>query len=62
MTLISHFKPLFLFRLPGFQDRPKSLMVFVNPTSHRKEAYQIYRDEVAPLFKLADIKVDVTGK
>ncbi|XP_023657464.2 ceramide kinase-like protein isoform X2 [Paramormyrops kingsleyae] len=46
--------------LSGFQDRPKSLMVFVNPTSHRKEAYQTYRDEVAPLFKLADIKADVT--
>ncbi|XP_064183396.1 ceramide kinase-like protein isoform X2 [Anguilla rostrata] len=44
----------------GYQDRPKSLKVFVNPVSHRKEAYQLYRDEVAPLFKLADVKADVT--
>ncbi|XP_061091257.1 ceramide kinase-like protein isoform X2 [Conger conger] len=46
--------------LNGYRDRPKSLKVFVNPTSHRKEAYQLYRDDVAPLFKLADIKADVT--
>ncbi|XP_029102940.1 ceramide kinase-like protein [Scleropages formosus] len=46
--------------LSGFADRPKSLKVFVNPASHRKEAYHVYRDEVAPLFKLADIKTDVT--
>ncbi|KAI1898162.1 hypothetical protein AGOR_G00069510 [Albula goreensis] len=46
--------------LNGYQDRPKALKVFVNPTSHRKEAYQLYKDDVAPLFKLADIKADVT--
>ncbi|KAM9447383.1 ceramide kinase-like protein [Salvelinus alpinus] len=45
---------------PTGQNRPKSLKVFVNPTSHKKEAYQIYRDYVAPLFQLADIKADVT--
>ncbi|XP_055727105.1 ceramide kinase-like protein isoform X1 [Salvelinus fontinalis] len=46
--------------LSGYQNRPKSLKVFVNPASHKKEAYQIYRDDVAPLFQLADIKADVT--
>uniref|UniRef100_A0A673K302 Ceramide kinase-like protein n=1 Tax=Sinocyclocheilus rhinocerous TaxID=307959 RepID=A0A673K302_9TELE len=46
--------------LSGFKNRPKSLKVFVNPISHKKEAYQIYLDEVAPLFKLADIEADVT--
>ncbi|XP_052004537.1 ceramide kinase-like protein [Xyrauchen texanus] len=46
--------------LNDFKNRPKSLKVFVNPTSHKKEAYQIYLNEVAPLFKLADIQVDVT--
>uniref|UniRef100_A0A3P8Y189 DAGKc domain-containing protein n=1 Tax=Esox lucius TaxID=8010 RepID=A0A3P8Y189_ESOLU len=46
--------------LSGFQNRPKSLKVFVNPASHKKEAYEIYRDDVAPLFQLADIKTDVT--
>lgn len=46
----------------GFKNRPKSLKVFVNPISHKKEAYQIYLDKVAPLFKLADIQADVTSK
>uniref|UniRef100_A0A9J8AIF2 Ceramide kinase-like n=1 Tax=Cyprinus carpio carpio TaxID=630221 RepID=A0A9J8AIF2_CYPCA len=48
--------------LSGFKYRPKSLKVFVNPISHKKEAYQLYLDEVAPLFKLADIEADVTSK
>ncbi|CAN0209988.1 unnamed protein product [Bubo scandiacus] len=46
--------------LNGFQNRPKSLKVFVNPSSHRREATRVYYDQVAPLFKLADIKTDVT--
>ncbi|XP_036433161.1 ceramide kinase-like protein isoform X2 [Colossoma macropomum] len=46
--------------LNGFQNRPKSLKVFINPSSHKKEAYQVYVDQVAPLFKLADIQTDVT--
>lgn len=58
--------PLFvsfvLFCSAGFKNRPKSLKVFVNPISHKKEAYQIYLDKVAPLFKLADIQADVTGE
>ncbi|XP_062819227.1 ceramide kinase-like protein isoform X1 [Anolis carolinensis] len=46
--------------LNGLPNRPKSLKVFVNPTSHRKEATHIYYEQVAPLFKLADIRTDVT--
>ncbi|CAI5762277.1 kinase isoform X1 [Podarcis lilfordi] len=46
--------------LNGFPNRPKSLKVFVNPNSHRKEAARIYHEQVAPLFKLADIRADVT--
>lgn len=46
--------------LSGFRTRPKSLKVFINPSSHRKEAYQVYRDDIAPLFQLADIKTDIT--
>ncbi|NXW04534.1 CERKL protein, partial [Fregetta grallaria] len=48
--------------LNGFQNRPKSLKVFVNPSSHKREATHVYYEQVAPLFKLADIKTDVTGK
>ncbi|KAM6332531.1 ceramide kinase-like protein [Podargus strigoides] len=47
--------------LNGFQNRPKSLKVFVNPSSHKREATHVYYEQVAPLFKLADIKTDVTG-
>uniref|UniRef100_A0A7M4F470 DAGKc domain-containing protein n=1 Tax=Crocodylus porosus TaxID=8502 RepID=A0A7M4F470_CROPO len=48
--------------LNGFQNRPKSLKVFVNPNSHEREAPHVYYEQVAPLFKLADIQTDVTGK
>ncbi|XP_064420108.1 ceramide kinase-like protein [Latimeria chalumnae] len=46
--------------LNGFQNRPKSLKVIVNPHSHKKESTQIYHEHIAPLFKLADIKTDIT--
>ncbi|KFQ55882.1 Ceramide kinase-like, partial [Nestor notabilis] len=46
--------------LNGFQNRPKSLKVFVNPSSHKREATHVYYEQVAPLFRLADIKTDVT--
>uniref|UniRef100_A0A8B9P1G9 DAGKc domain-containing protein n=1 Tax=Apteryx owenii TaxID=8824 RepID=A0A8B9P1G9_APTOW len=46
--------------LSGFQNRPKSLKVFVNPSSHKREATHVYYEQVAPLFQLADIKTDVT--
>ncbi|NWW69914.1 CERKL protein, partial [Climacteris rufus] len=46
--------------LNGFRNRPKSLKVFVNPSSHKREAAHVYYEKVAPLFKLADIKTDVT--
>ncbi|XP_077175664.1 ceramide kinase-like protein isoform X3 [Paroedura picta] len=45
--------------LNGFSSRPKSLKVFVNPSSHKREAARIYYDRVAPLFKLADIRTDL---
>uniref|UniRef100_A0A8C8RAW6 DAGKc domain-containing protein n=1 Tax=Pelusios castaneus TaxID=367368 RepID=A0A8C8RAW6_9SAUR len=45
--------------LNGFPNRPKSLKVFVNPHSHKREATHIYYEQVAPLFKLADIRTDV---
>ncbi|MBN3275175.1 CERKL protein, partial [Polyodon spathula] len=51
-----HFKDI----LNGFRDRPKFLKVFVNPNSHRKEANQIYSEQIAPLFKLAGINTAIT--
>ncbi|KAM6946035.1 ceramide kinase-like protein, partial [Aplochiton taeniatus] len=46
--------------LSGYHERPKLLKVFINPSSHRKEAVHIYRQDVAPLFRLADVKTDIT--
>ncbi|XP_004375511.1 ceramide kinase-like protein isoform X2 [Trichechus manatus latirostris] len=47
--------------LAGFSNRPKSLKIFLNPQSHKKEATQIYYEKVEPLLKLAGIKTDVTS-
>ncbi|TNN42967.1 Ceramide kinase-like protein [Liparis tanakae] len=38
------------------------LKVFINPSSHKKEAVHIYREHVAPLFKMADVRTDITGQ
>ncbi|XP_071336289.1 ceramide kinase-like protein [Trachinotus anak] len=46
--------------LTGFSSRPRYLKVFINPSSHKKEAVHIYRDHVAPLFKMADVRTDIT--
>ncbi|KAM8857301.1 ceramide kinase-like protein isoform 1-T1 [Synchiropus picturatus] len=46
--------------LKGFSNRPKYLKVFINPSSHKKEAVHIYREHVAPLFKIADVRTDIT--
>ncbi|XP_040913623.1 ceramide kinase-like protein [Toxotes jaculatrix] len=46
--------------LTGFSSRPRHLKVFINPSSHKKEAVHIYREHVAPLFKMADIRTDIT--
>ncbi|XP_074255490.1 ceramide kinase-like protein isoform X4 [Saimiri boliviensis] len=46
--------------LAGFPNRPKSLKIFLNPQSHKKEAIQVYYEKVEPLLKLAGIKTDVT--
>lgn len=46
----------------GFKGRPRHLKVFINPSSHKKEAVHIYREHVAPLFKMADIRTDITGQ
>ncbi|CAG5865854.1 ceramide kinase-like protein [Menidia menidia] len=46
--------------LTGFSSRPKRLKVFINPSSHKKEAVHIYREHVAPLFKMADVQTDIT--
>ncbi|KAH0628840.1 hypothetical protein JD844_010427 [Phrynosoma platyrhinos] len=39
--------------------RPRSLLVFINPVGGRKRAVEIYQSQVAPLFTLAGIYVQV---
>ncbi|XP_054642842.1 ceramide kinase-like protein isoform X2 [Dunckerocampus dactyliophorus] len=46
--------------LTGFSSRPRCVKVFINPSSHKKEAVYIYREHVAPLFKMADVRTDIT--
>ncbi|KAM9341941.1 ceramide kinase-like protein [Pholidichthys leucotaenia] len=46
--------------LTGFSSRPRYLKVFINPSSHKKEAVPIYREHVAPLFRMADVRTDIT--
>uniref|UniRef100_H3CCZ9 Ceramide kinase-like n=1 Tax=Tetraodon nigroviridis TaxID=99883 RepID=H3CCZ9_TETNG len=47
-------------QLQEFSSRPRCLKVFINPCSHKKEAVHIYREHVAPLFRMADIRTDIT--
>uniref|UniRef100_A0A3Q3MT56 Ceramide kinase-like n=1 Tax=Mastacembelus armatus TaxID=205130 RepID=A0A3Q3MT56_9TELE len=46
--------------LKEISSRPRYLKVFINPSSHRKEAVHIYREHVAPLFKMADVRTNIT--
>ncbi|XP_061548530.1 ceramide kinase-like protein [Phycodurus eques] len=46
--------------LTGLSGRPRCVKVFINPSSHKKEAVHIYREHVAPLFKMADVRTDIT--
>ncbi|XP_077392702.1 ceramide kinase-like protein isoform X2 [Festucalex cinctus] len=46
--------------LAGLSGRPRCVKVFINPSSHKKEAVHIYREHVAPLFKMADVRTDIT--
>ncbi|XP_051937837.1 ceramide kinase-like protein [Hippocampus zosterae] len=46
--------------LAGLSGRPRRVKVFINPCSHKKEAVHVYRERVAPLFKMADVRTDIT--
>lgn len=46
-------------KLKNTTQRPKNLLVFVNPYGGRKKAVEIYEKQVEPLFKLANIDVNL---
>ena len=43
-------------------ERPRRLLVFVNPYGGKKQAPKIFRNKVRPLFELARIDIEVIGK
>ena len=45
----------------GF-NRPKRLLVFINPVGGRKLGRKIYTEQVQPLLELANIKVEIIGE
>ena len=58
--MISQLKKFFFTIILEF-NRPKSVLVFINPHGGKKKAPKVYRDKVAPLFELAGITTDVIG-
>ena len=40
-------------------NRPRSLLVFLNPIAGKKKALKMYREKVAPLFEIARITTTV---
>ena len=45
--------------LSNMVQRPKSLLVFINPVSGSKKAVSLYKNLIEPFFKLGDISCDV---
>lgn len=43
----------------GFKNRPKRLLLFVNPYGGKKKGLKIYEKQVKPLFLVAGIEVNV---
>ncbi len=43
-------------------ERPKNLLVFINPHGGKRKAAKVYREKVAPLLDLAGITTDVIGE
>jgi hypothetical protein len=43
------------------EQRPRKLLVLINPVSGRSKGRSTYEQKVAPIFKEADIETDVIG-
>lgn len=46
-------------KLIEYQNRPKRLLVFINPLSGHHKGVQIYEKQIKPLFALAEIETEV---
>lgn len=52
-----------LMPLPVFAaNRPKSLLVYINPFGGKRRGKRIYEQKVAPMFRLAGIATTVIGE
>uniref|UniRef100_A0A4W6E7F3 DAGKc domain-containing protein n=1 Tax=Lates calcarifer TaxID=8187 RepID=A0A4W6E7F3_LATCA len=49
-------------QLTLFTNRPKSLLVYINPYGGKRHGKRIYEQKVAPLFRCARISADVIGR
>lgn len=53
----------YLTPLPHFAaNRPKSLLVYINPFGGTRRGKRIYEQKVAPMFRRAGISADVIGE
>ncbi|CAL8240958.1 unnamed protein product [Merluccius merluccius] len=60
-TWVTHLKQLLTGNAHTHkQSVPRQLKVFINPGSHKKQSVLIYREHIAPLFRMADIHTDIT--
>lgn len=50
---------IFLFSVP---ERPKRLLVFVNPVSGKKNGLKVFQSQAEPFFSLCEVTVDLVGK
>ncbi|XP_065067029.1 ceramide kinase-like [Rhopilema esculentum] len=48
-----------LRKIIGSFERPRKLLIFINPVGGKKQANKIFNERVRPLFTLANIKQDV---
>lgn len=44
------------------KDRPKKLLVLINPVSGRCKGLSVYNSKIAPVFKEAKVETDVIGE
>lgn len=57
-----HYNILCLFLFVVATDRPKRLVVIVNPNSGKKQAEKVFNKKIKPIFRLCNIETTVYGK
>lgn len=60
--MVTYKRALINFLLSADTDRPKSLLVFINPYGGKKKAQKVFDEKVASVFDLAGITSHVISK